>query len=91
MERYIQPEWFTADEAVLMRRPPDVHKDFIGFLDSVVEWISSRRSSRKRRNGLAGKVIRDANQVWCGVGVYTSSELFFMAGMVFLFFQIYIS
>ena len=36
--------------------------------------------SSNARTGLACEAVRGANRVWSGVGVYTVSELFFMAG-----------
>jgi hypothetical protein len=40
------------------------------------------------RNGLASEVIRDANQIFLGVGVYTVVEIFFLAGNVELYCQV---
>jgi hypothetical protein len=58
--------------------PPDVFTDFMTFLDCVACWIMERSSNA--HTGLACEAVCGANRVWSGVGVYTVSELFFMAG-----------
>lgn len=38
------------------------------------------KSLQSHRSGFACKVMRKANKVWGGVGVYTVIEIFFLAG-----------
>jgi hypothetical protein len=42
------------------------------------------------QNGLVSEVIRDANQIFLGVGVYTVVKLFFLAGNVEPYCQVVI-
>jgi hypothetical protein len=60
-----------------------IYDDYSGFLTRVANWVEVRMSSLgSARHGLACEVVREAQDVWCGVGVYTVSELFFDAGKV---------
>ncbi|KAJ3551199.1 hypothetical protein NM688_g4847 [Phlebia brevispora] len=64
---------------------PDVYTDYKSFVDGVAHWIIERRTGVSNRGGLAVIVIRDANKVFAGIGVYTVIEVFFLAGLsVFL-------
>jgi len=62
---------------------PQIWEDYGYFIDQVVKWlepcIAGNRLSTAR---LACDVMRDEQNVWCGIGVYTVSELFFLAGMI---------
>jgi hypothetical protein len=49
-------------------------------LPALAGWMLDRLNSE--RNGLASEVIRNANQIFLGVGVYTVVELLFLAGNV---------
>lgn len=55
-------------------------EDISGFLHRLVAWIAQRKSSRSKRDGLACEVVRDAPDIWPGMGVYTTVEAFFLAG-----------
>ncbi|KAG6914372.1 hypothetical protein DXG01_000728 [Tephrocybe rancida] len=57
----------------------DIIDDYPVFLQGVVSWLSLR--AHLVRGGLATTAIRDSNEVWTGIGVYTVNELFFMAGL----------
>jgi hypothetical protein len=57
----------------------DVYKDYEKFLELIVSWISERAASSSR-GGLVCEIMRAANDVWFGVGVYTVCEILFMAG-----------
>ncbi|KAF9487356.1 hypothetical protein BDN71DRAFT_1594545 [Pleurotus eryngii] len=65
----------------------DIYHDYEGTVKVIVKWMKQRRSAGKigsaadRRDGLAMDVIRDANEVFLGIGVYTVSEIFHRAGM----------
>ncbi|KAF8179456.1 hypothetical protein BJ912DRAFT_929655 [Pholiota molesta] len=76
-----QPEWESAEDTAAISSPP-VYDDYRSFLNGVADWIEDRRTSLgKDRQGLACEVVRGAQDVWCGVGVYTVCELFFDAGI----------
>jgi hypothetical protein len=78
-----QPEWESAEDMATVSSPPiPIYDDYRSFLNGVADWIEDRRTSLgKDRQGLACEVVRGAQDVWCGVGVYTVCELFFDAGM----------
>ena len=84
---FFQPMWRLTFDA-LRETKPDVFHEYNQFLENVVTWMRFQYRFRKRKDGhsprpqLACKAVRDANQVWLGVGVYTVSEIFFMAGML---------
>lgn len=59
--------------------PPPIYDDYFYFLSGVSAWIE-KRAAVTVREGLACEVVRSAQDVWCGVGVYTVCELFFDAG-----------
>lgn len=75
----------------LRESKPDVYHEYNRFLENVVTWMRFQYRFKKRSDGhsprpqLACKAVRDANQVWLGVGVYTVSEIFFMAGKLSMF------
>ncbi|TEB23975.1 hypothetical protein FA13DRAFT_1913232 [Coprinellus micaceus] len=59
----------------------DIYADFGGFLDALVLWIEYRRA-RARRTGYVVDVIRTQGpNVWVGVGIYTASEILYIAGI----------
>jgi hypothetical protein len=60
----------------------NLYSDYGGFLELVANWIRERLASSSARCSLVCEVMRDANQVWFGVGVYTVCEILFMAGML---------
>jgi hypothetical protein len=75
----LQPTWARTWKEL---PPPHcaVLEDILGFLDRLAKWIARRKDSRSKRDGLACEVMRDAPEVWPGVGVYTITEVFFVAG-----------
>ncbi|KAH7906784.1 hypothetical protein BJ138DRAFT_1104858 [Hygrophoropsis aurantiaca] len=75
-----QPVW-SESSAALPTQLADVYEQRCTFIQRVVDWMSMRFHSQSKRDGLFTAVIRDANTVWGGVGVYTSSELAFLAGL----------
>ncbi|KAH6888948.1 hypothetical protein BKA70DRAFT_1121340 [Coprinopsis sp. MPI-PUGE-AT-0042] len=82
----IQPEWVTGVRQSLPLRErlnlgPDVLDDYEHFLQCVANWIELRRTGQAKRNGLACRAVRNASEVWVGVGVYTVAEIFFIAGL----------
>ncbi|TEB24050.1 hypothetical protein FA13DRAFT_1797588 [Coprinellus micaceus] len=60
----------------------DVYADFGTFLEAVVQWIVRRRATCGR-TGYVVDVLRkdEAAKVWVGVGVYTASEICYIAGI----------
>ncbi|RDB17730.1 hypothetical protein Hypma_001157 [Hypsizygus marmoreus] len=75
-----QPLW-TESKEKLPQSPPDVYTDYADFLTAVATWIQKRASGQNTRNGIACQVVREANETWSGIGVYTVCELFFDAGL----------
>ena len=61
--------------------------NYSSFLNLVANWISQRAESNSARLGLVCEVMRNANEVWFGVGVYTVCEVLFLAGMVTFFYH----
>lgn len=59
----------------------NIYSDYRQFLELVANWIRQHMASSSSRCSLVCEVMRDANQVWFGVGVYTVCEILFMAGM----------
>lgn len=55
-----------------------MYLNYTDFLNVVANWLEDRRSGS--RAGLASDIIKIANSVWSGVGVYTESELCFASG-----------
>lgn len=70
--------WATS-RAGLGRQPPYVYLEFSRFLQGVADWIERRW--HLSRIGLAALAIREALEVFPGVGAYTVSEILFRAGM----------
>ncbi|KAF9494506.1 hypothetical protein BDN71DRAFT_1563765 [Pleurotus eryngii] len=66
--------------------PYNIYSDFEKELEQVAQWATQCRGMRRvnwySTANLAMKVIRAANTIFSGVGVYTVSELFYMAGLV---------
>ena len=50
----------------------------------LVDWMERRVNSSSNRDGLAIDAMREATDVWPGVGVYTSDELFYIAGVYYV-------
>jgi len=67
-------------------KEPQVWEDYSSFLSRMVRWLEPKLLNDRFSSGLACETMRDEQQVWCGVGVYTVSELFFMAGKLELKF-----
>ncbi|KAJ7776197.1 hypothetical protein B0H16DRAFT_1302386, partial [Mycena metata] len=74
-----QPTW--VEDILNLYIPPNIYTSTSEFLALVAGWISSENLLSGRKNQLACNVIRDANKIWYGIGVYTVMELFFMAGL----------
>ncbi|KAJ7227608.1 hypothetical protein B0H12DRAFT_1148918, partial [Mycena haematopus] len=73
-----QPTWaFSRD--TLPPSPSDFYSRGWDFLPAITEWMLSRL--HLDRNGLACEVIRAANDVFLGIGVYTVIEIFFLTGI----------
>ncbi|KAJ7724297.1 hypothetical protein B0H14DRAFT_3004105, partial [Mycena olivaceomarginata] len=64
---------------VLPPSPSNFYDPGWEFLTAVTKWMQSRLNAD--RNGLACEVIRAANNVFLGIGVYTVVEIFFLAGL----------
>ncbi|KII87835.1 hypothetical protein PLICRDRAFT_54882 [Plicaturopsis crispa FD-325 SS-3] len=78
-----QPTWSTTPISSIHT---DILADTEGFAVHLAEWLAERHKNARYRDTLAIQVIRDAKTrdgrpVWSGVGVYTSSEIFFLAGL----------
>ena len=59
----------------------DAFVDRASFVQGVVDWRTKRvKSKQTNRMGPVCNAIRDAEDVFPGVGVYTISELCFIAG-----------
>ena len=80
---HYQPLWgFTRQD--LPPPPVDAYEDRAGFIRAVIRWRLQRRGSQHtNRKSLVIEAIRDAEDVFPGVGVYTINELCFIAGKFF--------
>lgn len=67
-----------------------VYDDYRAFLEAVVAWLESRARKKGRETRLAREVIRDCQETFNGVGVYTANELFFDAGE-YVWFPVFVS
>ncbi|KIM36355.1 hypothetical protein M413DRAFT_14026 [Hebeloma cylindrosporum] len=65
-----QPVW-SSSLTELRNGYVDACQDYGGFLELVAHWIEERAASSSSRRGLVCEVMRAANDVWFGVGVYT--------------------
>ncbi|KAF8176895.1 hypothetical protein K438DRAFT_1846331 [Mycena galopus ATCC 62051] len=70
---------FLSSDLVFQPTPSDFYDPEWEFLTALAKWMQSRLSMD--RNGLACEVIRAANEVFLGIGVYTVVEIFFLAGL----------
>ncbi|KAJ7775308.1 hypothetical protein B0H16DRAFT_1684288 [Mycena metata] len=77
----LQPTWRRL-RSELPPPPADFYSPDRPFIPALVLWMQKRQNSARR--GLACDVIRDANQVFLGIGVYTVNELFLLAGLSLL-------
>ncbi|KAJ7633534.1 hypothetical protein DFH06DRAFT_1139867 [Mycena polygramma] len=75
-----QPTWAISRDK-LPPSPADIYSPEWAFLWTLATWLRSRSAGESDRNGLACDVIRAANHVFLGVGVYTVIEIFFLAGL----------
>lgn len=57
----------------------NVYSDFLRFLGIVADWIKRDKMWGSKKQ--VCDVIRETQAVFAGVGVYTVSELLFIAGM----------
>lgn len=78
----------------LLYSPPDIIKDFDGFISHICEWVGSRilcnepvpAGTKIPLYGLATTAITQSG-VFPGIGRYTVEEVFVRAGLYFLFFS----
>ena len=77
---FIQPLWTLPDQPI--RDPSvDVVSQWPEFLERVSGWIKSRRE-RQMTNRFVSvfEAVRGDESVWGGCGVYSTSEILFIAG-----------
>jgi hypothetical protein len=67
---------------------PEIHEDFHGFLEQLIQWMKRRIAGSSNRDMLAAEVIRAATEIWPGIGAYTINELFSLGGMHFILFYL---
>ncbi|TDL16414.1 hypothetical protein BD410DRAFT_902077 [Rickenella mellea] len=72
------PTWALKRED-LPHQHIDVVDNYMMFLLGVAYWVIENMAKSRKR--LAVLAIRQANLVWPGVGSYTISEIFFLAGL----------
>ena len=60
--------------------PPYILDEYHRFLEGVAKWIDGRW--HLDRFDFAANAIREANQVFVGIGAYSVNEVFFLAGML---------
>ncbi|THH12990.1 hypothetical protein EW146_g7184 [Bondarzewia mesenterica] len=79
----VQAQWAASRDDLPQRlKHISILDDYQGFLTSVAQWIQYRRSSEDtERTGLVCDVLRSHGDIWGGVGVYTASEICFLAGI----------
>lgn len=75
----LQPVW-RERRTDLPKPPPDLYHDFYAFLSRVANWIRQRCIGSSKRNNIFSKVVRHANVIFFGIGVYTICELGYLAG-----------
>ncbi|KAH9948432.1 hypothetical protein B0H21DRAFT_821093 [Amylocystis lapponica] len=81
LDLVFQPVWVNQRDELTLRSP-DAYTQYDMFVACVSQWILDRAtSSQTQRFGLACDAVRNAEDVWGGVGVYTVCELFFIAGV----------
>ncbi|KAJ7050859.1 hypothetical protein C8F01DRAFT_1092026 [Mycena amicta] len=76
-DNMFQPTWNKTLEAFGI--PPSPTKDRDRWLANAKEWVTEQLKSRSE--ALAAFVIRENKTIWEGAGVYTVSEIFFLAGL----------
>ncbi|KAJ7022801.1 hypothetical protein C8F04DRAFT_1194154 [Mycena alexandri] len=74
-----QPTW--VEDILELLIPPNIYTSTSEFLFLVAGWISSENLLAGKKYQLACNVIRDANKIFYGIGIYTVMELFYMAGL----------
>ncbi|KAK7005463.1 hypothetical protein R3P38DRAFT_2794644 [Favolaschia claudopus] len=72
--------YWSTDRASLANQP-DVYLNFPQFLNDVVTWITDRRGKQTDRSGNAMSAVRTSTSIFPGAGVYTTPELWHMAGL----------
>ncbi|KAJ7468853.1 hypothetical protein B0H11DRAFT_2045141 [Mycena galericulata] len=80
LDLLIQFHWAETREK-LPARQPDVYLEFPRFLEDLVSWIKKRRQVQSSRAGNALALVRDSTEIFPGAGVYTTAELWHMAGL----------
>ncbi|KAF9524144.1 hypothetical protein CPB83DRAFT_898105 [Crepidotus variabilis] len=88
LDNVFQPSWEYSRQDLQIEYH-DVYSNFHGFLSDIAKWMHEQRGGKssgamvlkpKERLLLALTVVRD-EKVWHGVGVYTVSEIFHIAGL----------
>ncbi|KAF6765343.1 hypothetical protein DFP72DRAFT_201838 [Ephemerocybe angulata] len=83
MDKLFQPIWATTRAGLSVKtgeiEPPCVLNEYLRFLEGVADWIHTRW--RLERQDFAVNAIREANDVFIGIGAYTINEVFFLAGI----------
>ncbi|EKM48187.1 uncharacterized protein PHACADRAFT_109311, partial [Phanerochaete carnosa HHB-10118-sp] len=83
--------WATGRDD-LPKQHIDVYQDYGRFLAGFGAWVMSRLEKEYDCSGLAINALRGANEVIGGFEVYTSSEVFYLAGIpVFITEQEFLS
>ncbi|KAJ3551827.1 hypothetical protein NM688_g4485 [Phlebia brevispora] len=82
MDQLLQVTWANVREQLPKSPPAKTFYDRNAFLANVVSWRDRRRGdSRCNRNIFIFDVLRDNGDIFPGVGVYTASELLYLAGL----------
>lgn len=95
LDNVFQPNW-AVNQSSFARQDMSVYYDYPHFIQLVCNWVETEvlqavldmprkdkfwpRAGRPSLSGLAIEVVRDARDVFCGLGVYTACEVFHLAG-----------
>jgi hypothetical protein len=75
-----QPTWMLASESFNI--PPCLVTQSDLFLQNLARWLDETFiASSTGVCRLAFEVVRDAQDVWSGIGAYTAQEVFYLAGL----------
>ncbi|KAJ7057425.1 hypothetical protein C8F01DRAFT_1372104 [Mycena amicta] len=79
-DNVFQPTWMLPDEVLDI--PPCLYKTPLQFLQNLASWIDKTYlKSKAGGQGLATGAIRDAQEIFSGIGAYTVQEVFYLAGI----------
>lgn len=67
----------------LLASAADIYNNFESFLETLVEWIIKCKQN-SAHGGTEIMAIQKAQDVWVGVGVYSSSEILYATGALIL-------